>query len=82
MASAFLKIKEKAKLLTNEDVFREIYKIESYVHSMFQKDQFLIFGSKAYVTICNNSSAWKTELVGRFSKSQIHQLAHSLSCFE
>ena len=37
MASVFLKIKEKTKLLTNEDVFREIYKIESYVHSMFQK---------------------------------------------
>lgn len=42
------------------------------VHSMFQIDKFLIFSSKAYTTIYNNSPAWKTELAGRFSNLQIH----------
>lgn len=37
MASAFLEIKEKAKLLIYEDDFKRVYKIGSCAHSTFQE---------------------------------------------
>lgn len=50
------------------------------VHFMFQKDQFLIFGSKANITIYNNSPTWKIELDSRFSNFQIHISSFTVMC--